>query len=631
MPGRTRTLLLAVACAAALAAPASAAISDTHLVDGPSGDVLDVGGVAMSEDGTAGIVYRKRVDGRAHVFAALFSDGEWGVPQRVDVGQAFDSSWPRIGAGNRGRLVVTWVQEFGAGSDRMYSAALDPGATRFQAPVPVDFNVGEANATWPTLAMNRGGSAYLVYRVVTDTSAANPPGYVGAELRLARYTGSLWTLAGGVLDRSPSIPVRAPTAQNAPRVGIDIQGNGIVAFQEPGDDFVDRIWARRVFGSQLGIPLQVSPSSWDGAPLRGGADAFSLDVAGFGQGAVAFRQQPGEGGRLGAARIMVNEIPDSFSDGAGAFGTARVADGEVRADPGPPTVAVAPLGPFRSIFAAGGAVLSGSGDADRLDPIERIDDGAAAGAPDPLVDLSESSAAVAAWRAQGGAEVRELRADGVPETVLGAAPAGGAVGGLELAGSGLGDAIVGFQQGAGQVAAVIVDAPPEGFFIQVPDRWVRAKALRVGWDPSPSAISGVTYTVTVDDEPVKERLRGGAARLGPSALEDGRHTIQVVAVDAAGQETVSQAGQVRVDRHKPQVRLRLRGRTLSVAVGDGRRARSSGLRRASTAVSFGDGAAARRRPGTRHVYTRAGTYRITIRARDRAGNRTLLQRRVTVR
>ena len=68
----------------------------------------------MAEDGSGGLVYRQRVDGRAHVFAARLAGGRWQPSQRVDVGQGFDSSWPRIGAGNGGRLVVTWVQEFGA-------------------------------------------------------------------------------------------------------------------------------------------------------------------------------------------------------------------------------------------------------------------------------------------------------------------------------------------------------------------------------------------------------------------------------------------------------------------------------------------------------------------------------------
>jgi PKD domain len=625
-------LLLALLIVAPIA---HGAISETHTIDGPSPDVLDIGGVAMAEDGTGGIVYRKRVDGRAHVFAAQFENGAWRTPQRVDTGQAFDSSWPRIGAGNRGRLVVTWVQEFGAGSDRMFSAALDPGATRFQPPVPVDLNVGEATATFPSLAMARGGTAYLAYRVVTDTSAANPPGYVGADVKVARYGGSLWTVLGSVIDRNPSIPVRAPTALNSPRVGIDVGGtSGIVAFQEPGDDFVDRIWARRLFGGSMGIPLQVSPSEWDGAPLRGPADAFSLDVAGFAQGAVAFRQQPGEGGRLGATRIMVNEIPDSFSEGAAAFAGARLADGEARADLGPPSVAVTPLSPFRAVFASGPGVLGASGDSELVDPVERIDEGNAAPGSDPRVDVAATSAAAMAWKATNAVTVRELRADGVPEVAVGSAPRGGPVNALELGGSGLGDAIVAFHQGGtafGQVAAVVVDAPPSEFFIQVPEGWVRKRRVRVGWDPSPSAISPARYTVTVDDEPVVEGLRRLRTTLGPRHIDDGLHTMQVIAIDAAGQETGSQAGQVRIDRNGPRVRVSRRGRRVTVRVIERRRRDGSGLRRRSVRIAFGDGTKQARKPRARHSYRRRGVYRVVVRARDRAGNRTTFRRKLRVR
>ena len=626
---------LALLLAVLLAAPtAHGAISETHTIDGPGPDVLDVGGVAMAEDGTGGIVYRKRVAGRAHVFAAQFVDGAWRAPQRVDVGQAFDSSWPRIGAGNRGRLVVTWVQEFGVDSDRLFSAAVDPGAKRFQAPVPVDFNVGEATATFPSLAMARGGTAYLAYRVVTDSSAANPPGYLGADVKVARYGGSLWSALGSIADRNPGIPVRVPTALNSPRVGIDVGGTGgIVAFQEPGDDFVDRIWARRLFGGTMGIPLQVSPSVWAGAPLRGAADAFSLDVSGFAQGAVAFRQQPGEGGRLGATRIMVTEIPDSFSEGAGRFGAPRLADGGARGNVSAPSVAVTPLSPFRTVFGTGGAVLTGTGDSERVDPVERVDAGTGAASADPLVDLAETTAAAVAWKAPGGVGLREMRADGVPESLVASAPLGGPVNGLELGGSGLGDAIVGFHQGGasfGQVAAVVVDAPPSEFFIQVPEGWIRRRSARLTWDPSPSAVSPARYTITVDDEPVKEGLRTLRTALGPRALPNGRHTIQVIAVDAAGQETGSQTGEVRVDRRRPRARVTRRGRTVRVRVTDGRRRSGSGLRKHAVRVRFGDGSKPVRRAKATHSYRSPGIYRLRVTARDRAGNRLRLNRRVRI-
>lgn len=637
MCSRPAAALAGVLLTALLPAPASAVISDVQPIDGPSGDIIEIGGSAMSEDGSGGVVYLKRVGGRAHVFAAQFSEGEWHASQRVDNGQNFDSSWPRIAAGDRGRLVVTWVQEFGAGSDRLFSAALDPGATRFQAPVPIDFNVGEATATFPSLAMARGGQAYLTYRVITDTGSQNPPGFVGADVRVARYGGSLWSVLGSPIDRNPAIPVRSPTAENSPKVGIDIQGQGIVAFQEPDDDFVDRIYARRLFGSSVGIPLAVSPQTFDGAPLRGPADAFSLDVSGFGQGAVAFRQQPGEGGKLPGTRIFVNEIPDVFAETSGQFGGARIVDGEARAAPGAPSIAVTPRTDYLAGFSAGTATLAGTGNDETVDPVERLDGGGSEVAPEPLIDLAETGAAVAAWKdlrgGRGTVVVQERRADGVPELAPVSAARGGTVNRLLLGGSGLGDAIVAFHQGGssfGQIAAVVVDAPPSEFFILLPDGWQRKRRVPISWDPSLNSVSKVTYSVSVDDEPVVDGLTKRKALLSRSQLPDGIHEVQIFAVDAAGQETGSQTGDVLVDRTRPKITLTRRGRALTVRVRDGRKGRSSGLRRSATRISFDDGKPARR-PTARHRYGRRGTYKLVVRARDRAGNRSSLRRKLRVR
>src|SRR5262249_24170904 len=155
------------------------------------------------------------------------------------------------------------------------------------------------------------------------TTVSGLPGYVRSETRVARYSGWTWSVLGSPMNRNPSSPVSTPTRANSPQIGIDAFGNALVASQEPDDSFVDRIWARRIFGSTLRIPLPVSPQDLGGQPLRGAADAFSLGVTAYGQGAVAFRQERGERSALNGPHTFVATIPEVFSKDAGAFRPAR--------------------------------------------------------------------------------------------------------------------------------------------------------------------------------------------------------------------------------------------------------------------------------------------------------------------
>jgi hypothetical protein len=648
--GPVVAVLVPAACALALAAapPAGASVSSAVTIDGPSAEVVDVGDAAMAEDGSGGIVYLKKVGGRNHVFVARFGGGAWEVPQRVDVGQDFDSSWPRIAAGVGGRLLVTWVQEFGVGTDRMFSATLDPGAKGFQAPVPVDFNIGEATATFPDLAMNAGGQAYLTYLVITDVSPLNPPGYLGIDVRVARYNNRLWSVLGNAADRNPATPMPEPTAASGPKIGIDSLGGAVVAWREPDDEFVNRVWARRVFGGSFGIPLEASPASWEGAPLRGEADAFDLDDAGFGQVAVAMRQQPGQGSTLTAPRLFVNEMPDAFAEGASGFHGARLVDGGVRGGLGAPSVAVEPEGGFLAGFSSGPATLLGSGDNEEVGAVERADDGRSSIAGEPLVDLAESGAALAAWKELGGGAgavgVRESRADGVTESAALSGAGGGAIGGLALGGSGLGDGIVAWRQGSdakAQIDVAVVDAPPDPFLIEVPDGWQRKATMRVKWNAAENAIGGLRYSVSVDDEPIGKRTTKLSAVLKSRRIGEGRHKLQVFAVDDHGQETGSRKGLLRVDRKPPTVRLRRHGNRVAVVVAD----RVSGVKGRKLKISFGDdggkgGSGAllsrghgkkKHRPAiVRHTYSGPGAYRIKVTARDVAGNRASFTREVRV-
>jgi len=661
---RAPASLVAVASCALLAWPplAGAEISAPHLIEGPSADLVETTDAAMAEDGSGGVVYLKRADGRSHVFVSRFDGRIWSAPLRVDAGQEFDSSWPRIAAAGRGRLLATWVQEFGVGTDRMFSATLDPGATAFQPPVPVDFNVGEATSSFPDLTMNAGGQAYLAYVVVTDTSPANPPGYFGAGVRVARYNNRLWSQFGGPVNRNPAAPLRVPTATSGPQVGVDANGNGVVAWQEPDDEFVDRIWARRLFGTNVGIPLLVSPSSWDGAPVRGAADAFALDVAGFGQAAVALRQQPGQSGKLTAPRIFVNEMPDAFAAGAAAFKGARLVDGGNLGGLGAPGVGVEPNGGFIAGFGSGASSLLGSGNLDVVKAVTRLDQGGSSVPGEPLVDLAETGAAIAAWREQRGnsglVAVQERRSDGVIDPATLSAPRGGAVGALRLGGSGLGDAIVAWTQGTGagtQVAAAVIDAPPDPFFVQTPNGWRRQPQVAIHWAAAINAIGSLTYSVSVDDEPVGKPTKRLFARLRSARIGDGRHRIQVFAIDGAGQETGSRNAVLLVDRRPPKVRLVRRGNRVAVVVSDGARRETSGVKGSALRVGFGDGGGGEKNGGggggattisaarkgkkgkgkpavktVRHAYGRSGSYTVTVTARDRAGNTTSFRRKVRV-
>jgi len=617
---------------------AHAEISAAQTIDGPGPNILELDGVAMADDGSGALVYRKRVSGRAHVFVSLLMGGAtWSAPQQVDKGQPFDSAWPQIGVGAGGRAVVTWTQPFAPQADRMWSATLDPGSRIFQNPLPVDLDVGQATATYPSLAMSRGGVAYLAYRVLDgpNPDPTLPPGFVYDETRVARYDGQFWSVLGQVANRNPSSPVAVPAVQNSARVGVDATGNAIVGFQEPDDSFVNRIYARRVFGLNLGIPLLVSPQTYGGQPLRGGADAPSVSSTGFGIGAIAFRQSPGPQSALRGTRIMLATIPDQFSLQGSTFGDARLADGAGTAGPttapGPPSVSIAPKGALSDLFGLGDAAVQVPGTLNAERASERVDDGSSTVPPRPMVTQADSGAQALAYEVGGpfsGVVVRERDASGIADTKPVSAAQGGPVNQLELGGSGLGDAAVAFEQGGqrfGQIAAAVVDAPPETFAVQAPQDTVRSGAVPITWSPAPNAIGAVIYSITVDDEVVADSLTGLSRPLTPDDIGDGTHQIALIATDQAGQSATSKTVTVRVDRNAPTVTVRrLRGGRVRVSVSDGD---GSGV--ASSSIVWGDGTKGH---GARasHTYHRHGRVRIVVRVRDRAGNHATVRRSVRV-
>jgi hypothetical protein len=624
---------------------ACAEISPVAPIDGPSADIVDFGGAAMAADGTGGIVYRKRVEGRIHIFATQYVAGKWAAPQRVDAGEQFDSSFPAIAAGEGGRLVVVWANHYSSTTDGLYSATIDPGSTGFQPPVPVDLNIGQATGTYPSVAMNLSGQALAVYRVITAVSGPStpniPPGYVLADIRMARFDGQYWSPLGVPLERNPAQPVPQPTAVNSPQVAIDLTGQGLLAWQEPDDSFVIRLYARRIFGMVPGNLLQVSPSAFAGHALNGPVDELSLDVAGFGQGAVAWRQQPAPGSGFTHARVFEAEIPSSFDPHGSVFGAAKPVDGPAGADGpsaalGPLSMAVDGKGGFDVGFGTGHSSFDTGGSQSGIGAPVRLDGGSEV-AGDPVLTRADDGALAATWKVQshgsGALAVLERRADGTPNRSLVAAPRGGAVHQLAVGASHRGDAVFGFLQGDGpnaQIAAVVVRAPPGEFVTSAPSGWVRMARLPLQWEVPLAGAGAIGYSILVDDQEVAEGITGNAYTLTRSQVPSGVHTVQVEATDSLGQVVDSVPATLRVDRAAPRVRVRVRGPVVTVRVVDGARGQVSGVRSGSVRVGFGDGGSGRGQLRFKHSYARAGSYTIVVVASDVAGNKATIHVRVRV-
>jgi hypothetical protein len=630
------------------AAPAHATINAAVTLDGPSADVIGVDGVAMAEDGTGGLVYRKRVEGRIHVFVSRYIGRRWQTPQRVDAGQRFDSSWPAIGAGNGGRLVVTWIHQFGGGVlNRMYSASLDPGANSFQAPIAIDLDVREGLDAAPSLSMGAGGVAYLAYRVVYQRQSPTlPPDTIDADIRLQRYSGSFWSQLGQPVDRIQTQPQAAPTELNGPQVRSDGNGNAVVAWIEPDDQLTPRVYARRVFGQVLGNVLPASPTEVDGKPLRAAADQVSLAVAPFGESIVGFRQQPDAQGAWARPRLLVNMLPSSLTEGAGRFLGIRAVDGGGADGPagtlGTVDVTVDDAGLFDAGVSIDAQAFDVPGDEATVGTPSRLDDGSPRSAPNPLLVRGTEGSLSAAWTVDQGSSAGvglfERRVDGTPFQRIVSGARGGAVSGLRFEGSPLGSALAGFLQGredGKQIVAASIDAPPGEFLVYPPVGWTRARTIPISWDRAHTASGGVTYAVQVDGEDIVSGLTTIARSFRASALGDGDHELMVVATDATEQTTTSIVTRLKVDRTAPRAtlgRVRARGRkaprTVRVTVSDGLRRETSGV--SQVAIAWGDGARGRGRRAT-HRYRRAGRYAVRVTARDKAGNRRTVVRKVVVR
>lgn len=642
--------MLGLACVAlAVAAPARALITPPVTVDGPSSQILDFGGVSMASDGTGGLVYLKVVEGVPHVFACRYVEGSWSAPMRVDWDQPYPASQPRIAAGPGGQLLVVWVTQTATvhGSLRygLFSARMGDGGSSFGRSLVVDPSLGEGQGVDPSLAAASPGKAIVVYRAITytfkpgtfSTAVQLRPGDVMAEIRAARLGGDRWSRLGA-LNRNVEASMRPPTPTNGPEVGTGSDGGAVVAWQEPDQTGTARIWLRRIFGTTPGPILPVSLGSWQGAPVSADADAFSLSVTPYAGARVAFRIAPTAGSAL-AGRLLATALPPTFATTAGTLGPPELADGGTQ-PAGQPDVAAAETSTKQTLIRLD--FLSGSqlrqmrqGASGGIAPLATPPGPVGVAGAEPVVAVSPEGGGLVAYPALDAfglpaVAVRQEFASGAAQAATISGGGGGPVAELSIGRSGAGDGLIAFRQGeAGRYAIVAdrVSTPPAAFKLSPPKGWSKPNAVRLRWQAAQSTVGGVTYALFVDGHLVRKNLRRRQFHPRPAMLGNGKIPVQVQATDRLGESVLSPRAMLRVDGQPPVVKAKVgKHRTVTVKLRDA----ASGLVKGASSVSFGDGTRDRRRSEFVHSYAAPGRYTITVRARDKAGNRLWRRLEVTV-
>ena len=326
--------------------------------------------------------------------------------------------------------------------------------------MPIDLNVGEALATSPVARdeprrqrLHRLPGAGSRAPGAQDPNA--PPGYFGGEVRVARYNGWLWSQLGQPADRNPSAPFATPDRRELPE----------------GRDRRERERHRRLPRARrrLRRPRVGTPDLR--LDLRHPADrqpaAVRRRAAARARRRVLARRHRLRAGRGGAA-------PAARAAGRRARRSARVREPDPRdvqrrgrrSSPARGSPTARPVGrsaavPARRRRASARTAASSwrSGWPPRRAPRRaarqsvaalrrRSATAAAPSSADPVIEVAETAASVAAWKArQTVVGIEESREDGKVAVKGVRAAAGGAVHDVQIAGSNLGDALVAFLQG----------------------------------------------------------------------------------------------------------------------------------------------------------------------------------------
>src|ERR1700761_3790383 len=597
------------------------------VIDGPDAGIDSLNGLSIARDGTGGLVYLKNVAGVRHVFVSVLQGGAFQPPVQVDAGLWGGSSQPVIAAGNQGTVLVGFIN-----NGALYVADRVNGGA-FQPPAPV-----YPAAAKPSISMSNFGKAYLAF-TATDGSG-------GDDVRASYYYAGAWQLDAAPLDNNPADA--AGTGSGPPQVATAGDGDGIVVWGEGGHIFTRRVvkTAVSVVDEQADVP---SLNGWQEVSAASPVIATGGDST---YASVAFQETLVNGGAQ-QSRVLFNRLHGSRYDGIQAADGVQTGGPEGADQPQTSDTeygrgwVVSERDQSHQLYAT--SLNSNDSFASTL----RVHSLANAGQPDAVSSNAGLTSTYVVWQQNPGttgpAEVRLRYAptggDLGPEQVI-STPALGATNadqGLEAAGDVAGDAAAAWVQGSGadtRIVAAQLFQPPGGFNPSTSFAYAITAQPALSWGAASELWGAPEYVVKVDGVAVGQTT--ATSFIPPAPLANGRHTYQVTAVNAAGLATAARAAAVFVDTVKPTVSLTLSG-TRAVGYTIHLRVRYSdppppGLPKSAASgvktadVTWGDGSAKSRirRTTATHVYKRKHTDTVTVTVTDRAGNRTVVKKKLVI-
>ena len=624
LPRRAAPIVLLLLLALTGSARAQTPVLEPSVtLDGPSASIQGLSGMSVSRDGTGGLVYLKAVGGVEHVFVSVLTGGQFAAPVEVDAGLSGASSQPVIAAGDGGLLLIAFIN--GGQLDVVSRAS---AATALSA--PQDLFSGAFN---PAIQLSIHSEGYLAFTAVDGS---------GFDVRDFYYYGGQWQLESGALNVTPADD--AGTGAGAPKVAAAGDGQAIVAWGENG-----HIYARHVWYAMTSYEVEQAD-----VPSMDGFNEVTSDSPAVGVGdnssytGVAFHEEFTNGSQT-ISRVLVNRLVGSM------FVGVDEADGQSFASgPGATAPGIAMM-QFGTGFVT--SELQGSNQvwATVLGPnatpgaAQRIDSLGGTSAPDPAPAIAGDYSGLIAWQNDPGLiGVPDIRARFYssatfgPELVASNPSLGptNAAEGLFAAGDHAGDVAIAYVQGTGPTTTIEVSQlvfPPGSFGASGPYYQTTTRPV-LTWSAPRELWGPLYYIVSIDG--VAAGATSGTSFTAPVPLSQGLHGFQVTAINTRNLSSSMSPAGFFVDSIRPLAQFTLTGGErvraslhLRVRYTDAPTglpsAEASGV--SKVVVKWGDGTSQRiRHRKAIHRYAQARHYLLKITITDRAGNQTVLTRRLRI-